>query len=247
MQKYTHKENVHNLKAPRIIVPEIIKLFDPKSVVDIGCGIGTFLHEFKRLGVSNVLGVDGPWTNKELLFKHIQQDEFLEFDLEKDIKLPQRYDLVVSLEVAEHLKEESADLFIHNLVNSGDIILFSAAIPNQGGQNHINEQWLTYWEKIFAKYNYVLHDIIRPIFWDNKDVDYWYKQNMVIMAPDNLIEIPQKVSVPMRNIVHYELLERKSEQLQRKINQVKDISMGKENASFYIKGLIKSIIGYKNV
>lgn len=244
MTKYNHTEFVHNLKDPDIIVPEVIKLINPKSVVDIGCGLGTFLNVFKRLGVSEVLGIDGYWVNKDLLFKYIEPKEFLEWDLEKNIKLDKKYDLVLSLEVAEHLSKDSADIFVQNLVNSGTVILFSAAIPNQGGQNHINEQWLTYWEEKFAKHNYVVHDIIRPIFWDNPEVFWWYRQNMILVTPENFkIGATEKV-VPMRNIVHHELFQLKHEHLQLKVNEIEEISTGKRKPTFYIKGLIYSLFGY---
>ena len=78
--------------------------------------------------------------------------------------------MVLCLEGAEHIKKDTADIFVQNLVNSGNLILFSAAIPNQGGQNHFNEQWFTYWEEKFIVHNYILHDIIRPFFWDNSEL-----------------------------------------------------------------------------
>ena len=74
MSKYKHEEEIHNLKDPNIIVPEIIELLNPKSVVDIGCGLGTFLNVFKRLGVNDILGIDGPWINKDLLGKYIDSE-----------------------------------------------------------------------------------------------------------------------------------------------------------------------------
>lgn len=234
MSKYNHDEAVHNLKNPNIIVPEIVRILKPKSVVDIGCGLGTFLNAFKRFGVADVLGVDGAWVNKELLYKYISPEEFLAHDLEKEIKLYKKFDLVISLEVAEHLKKDSAEIFVQNLVNSGNLILFSAAIPNQGGQNHINEQWLTYWEAKFAKHDYVLHDVIRPIFWDNPEVFWWYSQNIVLVTPkDFVLNFPGE-SVPMRNIVHYELFQFKARQLE-------EIIGGKESSTFYMKLLVVSI------
>ncbi len=202
--KYKHKKRSHNLISPRIIVPEIMRLLSPKSVVDIGCGTGTFLNVFKSLGVTDILGIDGAWVNKNLLYENITPGEFLEYDLESKITLNKKYDLVLSLEVAEHLSYKSANLFVKSLVNAGKMIVFSAAIPYQGGQNHINEQWLTYWEEKFAKHNYVIHDILRPIFWDNPDVFFWYKQNMVLLAPKELELHFAEQSVPMRNIVHYD-------------------------------------------
>ena len=238
MIRYKHDETIHNLKDPNIIVPEIMKLLNPKSVVDIGCGLGVFLNVFKRLGVDDVLGIDGSWVNKDLLFKYIDPEEFLEYNLEKEIKLDKEYDLVLSLEVAEHLREDSADVFVQNLVNSGNLIIFSAAIPSQGGQNHLNEQWLTYWEEKFAKHNYVIHDIIRPMFWDNSKIAWWYRQNMVLITPAKFeLKSTEKV-VPFRNIVHYE-------QYQQRLWELEEICKGKKSKFFYIKCLIYSVFGFK--
>ena len=85
MNKYKHEEKIHNLKNANIIVPEIVKLLNPKSIV--GFGLGTFTHAFKRLGVKGVLGIDGLWVNKKLLFKYITPNEFLECNLENEIIL----------------------------------------------------------------------------------------------------------------------------------------------------------------
>lgn len=214
MIKYLHEELLHNLDSPNEIVPEVVKMITPKSVVDVGCGTGTFLNCFKNNGVNKVLGLDGKWVNKDLLYKNILPSEFKEVDLEGKIKIEEKFDLVVSLEVAEHVSENSADIFVENLVNLGGVILFSAAIPGQGGQNHINEKWLTYWEEKFLKHNYELKDVIRPIFWNNKKVFWWYKQNMVLFIPKgfefkkHIDEMPKEV----RNIVHYECFEEKTSQ-----------------------------------
>ena len=90
--KYNHREEVHNLESPQEIVPEIMRLLNPKSVVDFGCGVGTFLHCFKNNGVSEVLGLDGTWADKQLLNKFLDSSEFKEVDLENKIALPTRYD-----------------------------------------------------------------------------------------------------------------------------------------------------------
>jgi SAM-dependent methyltransferase len=214
MIKYLHEELLHNLDSPNEIVPEIIKIIDPKSVVDVGCGTATFLNCFKKQGVIKILGLDGKWANKDLLFKNILPSEFIEVNLEGSITLEEKFDLVVSLEVAEHISEKSADIFVENLVNLGGVILFSAAVPGQGGQNHINEKWLTYWEEKFSKHNYELKDVLRPIFWNNKKVFWWYKQNMVLFIPNgyqlkkDLNEIPKEV----RNLIHYECFQEKTAQ-----------------------------------
>lgn len=157
--RYIHDEHVHNIDAPMEIVPELVSILNPKSVVDFGCGLGTFLYCFKKEGVKEVLGIDGPWVNKELLFKYLTPNEFKEYNLEEKIILGKKFDLVISLEVAEHLSENSADIFVSNLIDAGEMIVFSASIQYQEGQNHINEHWPDYWEQKFLNHGYEMHDI----------------------------------------------------------------------------------------
>jgi len=250
-EKYLHTENFHNLESPREIVPEIIKLLKPKSVVDVGCGLGTFLYCFKENGVTDVLGIDGSWVNKELLFKYIAKEEFLEKDLEKPFILEKKFDLVISLEVAEHISESSSDIFVKNLISSGELILFSTAIPFQRGHNHINEQWLSYWEEKFLKYEYIMHDVIRPIFWNNPKIFTWYKQNMILITHKDL-KFDLKISKgALRDVVHYDLFIDRNNMLNRviedKSKRLKDIVEGKLTWTTYVKYLIKSIIGIKNI
>jgi len=242
--KYIHEENVHNLKDPEIIIPKILEIISPKSVVDIGCGIGTFLNVFNRYGISNLMGLDGHWVDKSLLLKNIRANQFREIDLEKEFSLEQKYDLVVSLEVAEHLSKASASNFVKNLVNAGEVILFSAAIPNQGGQNHINEQWLSYWEKLFFKHDYVLHNIMRPILWNTK-CQTCYKQNMVVFTPkDYLFGHEIKYSI-LKDVVHKELYEFKIGQLEQINNEYKKMLNGTISFKTVCKMILKRTFGLK--
>lgn len=207
MEKYVHDVAVHNLLAPKQLVPIFIDLFHPTSVVDVGCGLGTFLRVFKENGVVDIFGLDGTWVNKSLLSNNISLDSFKEVDLEEEVQLNRRFDLAMCLEVAEHIQEEKADNLVSTLTNLSDTIIFSAAIPYQGGQNHVNEQWLTYWESLFNAHNYTLFDIIRPKIWDNSDVFFWYKQNVVVFAKNGCINELAKncPSIVIRNIVHPDL------------------------------------------
>lgn len=233
MSKYQHSELMHNLQSPQHIVPEIVRLLKPESVVDIGCGIGTFLHVFEKEGVPRILGVDGPWVNKELLQKYIKLDQFKEANLEEALDLGDKFDLAISLEVAEHLSKASAETMVKNLTSAADVIVFSAAIPLQGGQNHINEQWLSYWSKLFEKYNYESHDILRPIFWENDSIFSWYKQNMVIFASKSKQLKLNAKSFHGADIIHPELFTLKAE-IAEKINKPKFWES--------VKLLVKSII-----
>jgi len=240
--KYIHEESVHNLRAPKEIVPVICKLLAPESVVDIGCGIGTFLHYFKKYHVKDVLGVDGNWVNKELLFQNIAPEEFKEQDLEKIVTLPRYFDLVVSIEVAEHISPESADIFIQNLVRAGKVILFSAAVPLQGGQNHINEQWVDYWAEKFLKHDYIVHDVLKPFFWNNPDIFFWYKQNMVLVAHKDYI-LPQGLEGnKLKNCIHEEMFKFRVEGLQHEIDLFRE---GKLPFTTYVKYLMKSLFAKK--
>lgn len=184
MARYKHTLKQHNLDAPREIVPLIMEMLNPKSVVDVGCGLGTFLRVFKEFGVGKVLGLDGKWCNKTLLFQNIDAEDFLETDLEDRINLAERFDLAISLEVAEHLHPERAHSFVEDLTRLSDNILFAGAIPNQGGDHHVNEQWLEFWADIFSKHEYKSYDVLRPLLWNNKNIYFWYKQNMILFVKD---------------------------------------------------------------
>jgi SAM-dependent methyltransferase len=182
------------MAAPSIIVPVVLKLpilaqdsaYRINSVVDFGCGIGTWLRAFKNNGVKEVLGLDGEWCDTDLLYKYVVKQEFRYVDMEQPIKLDKVYDLVVSLEVAEHISEQSANTFVQSLVNAGKVILFSAAIPGQGGDHHVNEQWPSYWQSKFEKHGYRFHDILRWKVWSHPDVDIWYKQNIFIVTHESI-------------------------------------------------------------
>ncbi|HTF21906.1 MAG TPA: class I SAM-dependent methyltransferase [Chryseolinea sp.] len=176
---YTHSELVHNMTAPRHVVPVVLNFVQPSSVLDVGCGTGTWLKAFEEQGIKDYLGVDGDYVDRSLL--RIPYEKFLPMDISKPVQLARKFDLVVSLEVAEHLAAESADTFVRSLVSHGDVILFSAAIPGQGGQNHLNEQWPEYWQEKFMKHGFYFHDLIRPIIWNDGNVDFWYRQNMFLL------------------------------------------------------------------
>lgn len=202
--KYDHKIELHDLTAPMEIVPLIIDVIAPKSVVDVGCGLGAFLKVFKQSGVGEVLGIDGAWCKKGLLYQNITPEEFVEKDLEKDIVMDRKFDLVVCLEVAEHLSADRADGFVRDLTLLGDVVLFSAAIPQQGGFNHLNEQWLDYWEKKFESNGFVVHDVLRSHFWENTNLFSYYKQNMVLATKKNYVlrDDDRLIQGHMKNVVH---------------------------------------------
>ena len=149
---YIHTKDIHNTRAAEIIVPILLQHIQPKSVLDIGCGTGTWLKVFEQAGITDFFGVDGEDIDESIL--EISKENFAVYNLTRPLVLDRFYDLVISLEVAEHLPELAADEFVLTLVRHGKTILFSAAIPGQGGQDHLNEQWPIYWQKKFNRYGY---------------------------------------------------------------------------------------------
>lgn len=169
------QESARKLLA--ILVPVLPKL---DSAADVGCGVGTWIHTLTEFGASEIQGFDGPWVDTSLLV--IPEENFQKSDLNKPIKSEQRYDLAISLEVAEHIKAENAPVFVASLVGLSDIVLFSAAIPYQGGIGHINEQWPAYWIDLFDKHNYVPLDIVRRKIWEDDSIPVWYRQNTLVFV-----------------------------------------------------------------
>ena len=139
-----------------------MQIVEPRSVVDFGCGNGSWLRVFEELGVNDILGIDLVKLNDNDLL--IKQDNIIVRDLSNKINLDRQFGLVICLEVAEHLSDKNSDNLIDNLCTHGDVILFSAAIPGQGGQYHKNEQWHTYWEAKFNQRGYLSYDIFVPLF-----------------------------------------------------------------------------------
>jgi hypothetical protein len=188
------------------VLTVLFKYFKPTSVVDFGCGVGTWLKVSKDLGIENILGLEGEWLNKNQLV--ISENSFMYKDLSKPVSLDKMYDMAISLEVAEHINPDSSNIFVDNLVNASDIVLFSAAIPHQRGTGHVNEQWHDYWIKIFSTKNYDVVDLLRPEIWNLKEVKTWYKQNILLFVNSekkNLypwVEKFKNVSPNMYSIVH---------------------------------------------
>jgi 2-polyprenyl-3-methyl-5-hydroxy-6-metoxy-1,4-benzoquinol methylase len=168
-----------------VIVPLVTELTRPKSVVDVGCGTGIWLSVFRKLGVQDILGIDGEWVDIRTL--RIPRERFQTADLSEPLRPERGFDLVISLEVAEHLPASSATTFVDSLVNLGPVVLFSAAIPQQGGTHHLNEQWPDYWVRLFEACGYRVIDCIRRRVWNNPEVQWWYAQNMFVFATDNYL------------------------------------------------------------
>lgn len=179
-QFYTTREEQAVLSANRV-VPIILSYLQPRSVVDIGCGSGSWSHAFARHGVPEVMGVDGPWAAE---FNRNAPFCAYDFGVEPIPFRPavarETYDLALSLEFAEHVAPDRADAVVELLTSLAPVVVFSAAAPGQGGTGHVNEQWPDYWSGKFQARDYEVCDFLRPLIWNDDRVRSWYRQNMLV-------------------------------------------------------------------
>lgn len=190
MNEYTasfyERQSNETYSSSEVIVPLLLDLVQPQSVIDVGCGTGSWLRTFREHGIQQLSGFDGPWLDTAKLL--IPQDLFTRADLDKPLQVDRRFDLAISLEVAEHLKPESADGFVASLTSLSDVVAFSAAIPFQGGFHHLNEQWPEYWAQLFEKRGYLAIDCLRLRLWNVPNVHYWYRQNMLVYVKRDMLD-----------------------------------------------------------
>lgn len=196
-------ESQSSIKSAKIIVPLVQSIVNPRSVLDVGCGVGAFLKEFEKNGVEDILGVDNTVASSEFL--QIEKDKIMQYDICKPLEFSKKFDLVISLEVGEHLDPQYSETYIKNLTAAGDIILFSAAIPGQGGKHHVNEQWPKYWARIFERHGFKAVDCIRPIIWNNEDIDLIYAQNSLLYVKKGNLEKINLKSIQDSNVETFPL------------------------------------------
>jgi SAM-dependent methyltransferase len=233
MSKYIHITATHNQQSPAKLLPTVLDLVNPQSVVDVGCGTGTFLAVLQKMGLQDVAGFEGPWLDKQML--EVDQKLVDIVDLEKPLSINRKFDMAICLEVAEHLQESSAPTIVQTLVGLSDIILFSAALPGQGGQNHINEQWPSYWQEKFKAHGYVFYDCFRSQLWNDKDIQPWYKQNMFLVVKQG-VTIPQlQATDVLEEKVHPEVFAYIS-------NDYHALVQGRQPLGRYMKLLIKALL-----
>ncbi len=173
-------------QSAEAIVPLVLDLVPTRSVVDVGAGLGSWLSVFIDHGIQDVLAIDGVDPQPHDL--RVPEACFERRDLAQPFTLDREYDLALSLEVAEHLPAESSAGFVASLARLAPVILFSAAIPFQGGTNHLNEQWPSYWARLFADHGLVPVDCLRRKIWADGSVEWWYAQNLLVYAREDMLD-----------------------------------------------------------
>lgn len=174
-------------RSAKIYVEHLHKVIQPKRVVDVGCGRGAWLKAFGESSATTLVGIDGTWNSQEKMID--PKILFYGVDLNRPISIGQeRFDLAICLEVAEHLKPESAETFIRSLTDLSNVLVFGAAYSGQGGTDHFNEQPHSYWAEIFNALGYLAYDYFRPALWGELEVRFWYQQNTFFYVKKNSTE-----------------------------------------------------------
>ena len=163
-------------RSADVVAPLLFQLVRPASVVDVGAGEGWWARAFEKLGCE-VQAIDGEWWRDR---PHPLGDRFTAVNLEESFTLPDRFDLAVCLEVAEHLRPERATSFVADLRRLAPVVAFSAAIPGQGGTGHLNEQWPSYWADLFTEAGWAVTGALRWTIWNDDRVENWYRQNLLL-------------------------------------------------------------------
>ncbi len=234
---YVHSQNMHSLEGAAVAFPHILRNVGASvsSLIDVGCGTGPWLRAAMDHGISDVHGVDGVIASECELA--VARDLISIRNLTQPLEINRRFSVALCLEVAEHLDERHAAVLIASLVGLADVIVFSAACPNQPGQHHVNCQWPEYWQNLFNKHHYVCNDKVRWDIWGLSAVEPWYRQNIFTAhrrpsEAGNEPRLPPVVHPEMS--VHYMLGANRARQL-------REIESGSMPISWYLTAPLRAV------
>jgi len=199
-QQFHYPEQYYNTQSAEQVLPILFALYEPKSLLDVGCGNGSWMVTAQKLGITDLMGIDSQGLEHDKW--PLAKEQFNLIELDRPFNLQRKFDMVLCLEVAEHLPVESASTLISNLVKHSDLIVFSAAIPGQEGDRHINNREPSYWQQLFNQHGFNTYDNIRPIIWENQKIFWWYRQNIFIAKRSGFVD--EKVTEKIKHIVHPE-------------------------------------------
>ena len=162
----------------------IVEILKIKSVIDLGCGIGSFLEGAYESGCTEILGIE---LNLKIADKYIEEKikPYIQYgDLTVPLKLEKHFDCCISFEVAEHLHEKNSQQFIDNLTEyTSKYIIMTAAPPGQRGTQHFNLQERDYWIKRIEKKEFVYRkDLIEQCTkgWVDFEVPWYIFRNLMV-------------------------------------------------------------------
>jgi hypothetical protein len=233
---YSHmffdNQSAGSLVSARVILQELFRIATIRSVIDVGCGVGPWLKAAIEFGVERAIGLDGDYVDRDQLLMGIRQFKPCDLeteDLRRAVADARPSDLVICMEVAEHLSPARASSFISELCCLGDLILFSAAIPGQGGVGHVNEQWPDYWSALFTDNGFTCFDVLRCRLWLREECEWWYLQNVLMFVKQDTEAFaaakqlgPCVISPPM-SLVHPRMLVQATRSLGERVAELEQL------------------------
>jgi hypothetical protein len=181
----------------QIVAEAVSKFLTIQTLTDVGCGSGIWTKNFllKNNAINKAFTIDLPGTDREYLdsqSRDVYKVVNIDKDLTMDPSLPSGVvDLVICVEVLEHIQELSARELISEFGKKTKFLVFSAAIPGQGGTHHINEQKYSYWYKHLRKAGFIPLDIFRDLL-KISEVPSYYKNNLIFCINLNFSKSNQK-------------------------------------------------------
>lgn len=191
-------------RSARAFLGHLFQYWKPSSIVDFGAGVGAWLAAAHEFGITEVAAIDGDWVDTKR--KVNPSIPYFHADLERPIRIDRRFDMAMSVEVAEHLHPSRAGSFVEDLTLASDVVLFGAAMRDQGGTNHVNEQDQGYWIALFAERGYLCIDFFRAPFWRSTEVEPWYVQNTFMFVRKGHPAAAAIPSLPLLEVHHPRLL-----------------------------------------
>ncbi len=183
--EYTHSRNAHSIQGAAKAFQTIFDGCVPKSLLDVGCGVGTWLHAAEMAGTTDLHGIDGVSLDKHQLIS--KRATFDVIDLCSNWDLKRRFEVALCLEVGEHLPTSASEQLVKQLVKHADMIVFSAAAPLQAGDHHVNCQWPEFWQGLFNMHGFFCEDSIRWKLWSDVEIEPWYRQNIFVARSNSVL------------------------------------------------------------
>jgi hypothetical protein len=203
-------------KSSKDLLEIVLGFAKSSSIVDLGAGNGDWAMSAAALGVERLVRIDGAWVPEDI--RNEGAGSFIACDLEGQLPDLGDFDMAMCLEVLEHVSPQAGKRAVDWLCARAPVVLFSAAIPGQGGTRHVNEQWQSHWAGEFDRHGFGAWDVIRPAVWHRDDIPFWYRQNMLLYvdrqrAPD--YGLAPEAEATLLDVVHPELLAREEGKAKR--------------------------------
>jgi SAM-dependent methyltransferase len=191
---YHDDKGAPGYRAAARVLPIVFTVVDVASIVDVGCGSGSWLAAARDLGISDLTGIEGDWAihwfgngQADRDSSRIARDQFelVMANLEDELVLSRTYDLAICAEVIEHLTPQRGPSFVSDVCRLSRRVLLGAAIPGQRGPNHRNTRWPSYWTGLLADHHYRVLDVVRPRIWADDDLRMPYRQNLLLFVHED--------------------------------------------------------------